>query len=67
MARRRADTEYVTTSRAAAILGIKKPTLIRWINSGRLPVPEVDPRNGYYLWKISDLEAIRMILKEMQS
>ena len=35
-----------------------------WVKNGKIPPPEVDPSNGYYLWKMGDVDAIRNILLE---
>jgi DNA-binding transcriptional MerR regulator len=66
---RRSPAEYVNSKRAAAILGVQKDTLIKWISRGRISPPERNPSNGYYRWKLTDLEVIRKLLmdKEMSS
>lgn len=60
----RQDQTYLSSARVAGILGISKRTLHNWVKSGKIPPPEVDSSNGYYLWKLSDVDAIRNILVE---
>ncbi len=62
--RLRQEQTYLSSSRVAGILGISKRTLHNWVKSGKIPPPEVDPDNGYYLWRMSDVDAIRNILLE---
>lgn len=56
--------DHLTSARVANILGLSKRTLHNWVKSGRIPRPEVDTRNGYYMWTLGDVEAIRQMLKE---
>lgn len=56
--------EYMTTARVARILGITKRTLHNWIKAGKVPAPEVNPENGYLLWKMSDVDVARNALTE---
>ena len=62
--RSRQEQIYLTSVRVAGILGISKRTLHNWVKNGKIPPPEVDPSNGYYLWKMGDVDAIRNILLE---
>ncbi len=62
--RLRQDQTYLSSARIAGILGISKRTLHNWVKCGKIPAPEVDQSNGYYLWKVSDLDSIRNILQE---
>ena len=63
-ARRKSYPDYLTTARAAAVLGTTKRTLHNWVSSGRIPKPSVNPANGYYCWTLSDIEVVRALLKE---
>lgn len=55
---------YLTSARAAKILGTNKRTLHNWIQKQRIPAPEIDPKNGYYLWTLADIDAARIVLAE---
>jgi DNA-binding transcriptional MerR regulator len=55
----RVPADYFTSARVARILGITKRTLLNWVKSGKIPTPEVNPKNGYLLWTIADVEAVR--------
>ena len=39
-----AESEYCTIAEAAQLLRVSKPTVARWIDSGRLPAKRVGPR-----------------------
>lgn len=56
--------EYLTTHRAARILGVSKRTLHFWIQAGKVPAPPADPENGYLRWTMADIEAVRTVLRE---
>ena len=56
--------EYLSSSRAARVLGVSKRTLLNWVNSDLVPKPEVNPTNGYLLWTTADIEAARMARME---
>jgi DNA-binding transcriptional MerR regulator len=60
----RGQVEYLSSARVARILDVSKRTLLNWVNSGKVPTPEVNPVNGYLLWTMSDVEAIRTVLQE---
>ncbi len=60
----RLDYQLLTSAKVAVMLGISKRTLHNWVKAGKIPPPEVDPSNGYYRWKLSDLDSIRNILLE---
>lgn len=38
------ETEYVSLSEAAELLGVSKPTVSRWIRDGHLPAQRIGPR-----------------------
>jgi DNA-binding transcriptional MerR regulator len=57
-------TNYITSARAARILGITKRTLHNWVKAGRIPPPEVNPDNGYLQWTMADVETVRNVLTE---
>ena len=57
-------TEFLTTARAARILGVSKRTLHNWIKAGKVPPPEVNPENGYLQWTMSDVAVVRNALME---
>ena len=46
------------------MLGISKRTLHNWVKSGKIPPPEIDASNGYYRWRMGDVDAVRNILLE---
>ena len=56
--------DYLSSCRAARVLGVSKRTLLNWVNSGLVPKPEVNPTNGYLLWTTADIEAARMARME---
>jgi len=56
--------ERLTTTQVARALGISKRTLHNRIKAGKLTPPEVDPRNGYFIWTMTDLEMTRKALEE---
>lgn len=62
--RSRREHLYLKSAKVAPMLGISKRTLHNWVKSGKIPPPEVDASNGYYLWKMADVDAIRNILLE---
>ena len=59
-----AEAGYLNSARVANILGTTKRTLHNWIQSGKIPAPDVNPENGYYRWTMAEIEGIRMILQE---
>lgn len=64
MAKQRVEAQFLTSSQVAAMLGLSKRNLHYWVKSGKIPQPEVNPKNGYFLWTVSEVEAIRNILRE---
>jgi excisionase family DNA binding protein len=62
--RTRYEPQYLTTAQVANALGISKRTLHNRIKAGKLTAPEVDPGNGYFLWKPADVETLRKLLEE---
>jgi hypothetical protein len=60
-------TEYLSSCRAARVLGVSKRTLLNWINSGLVAKPDVNPTNGYLLWTTADIEAARIARMEDRS
>jgi len=40
------------------MFGVSKRALIKWIETGRIPPPEQDPRNGFYRWTLTDIQLI---------
>jgi DNA-binding transcriptional MerR regulator len=56
--------DYLSSCRAARVLGVSKRTLLNWINAGVVPKPEVNPTNGYLLWTTADIEAARIARME---
>src|SRR3954469_22004822 len=50
------DCPYYTIAQAMAVLGVSRPTLWRWIRSGKLPAYKVGPRSTRI--KRVDLEAV---------
>jgi predicted site-specific integrase-resolvase len=56
--------EFLTTARAARILGVSKRTLHNWIKAGKVPPPEINPENGYLQWTMSDVAVVRNVLME---
>ena len=57
-------SNYITSGRAARILGITKRTLHNWVKAGRIPGPEVNPDNGYLQWTLADVDTARHVLTE---
>jgi hypothetical protein len=64
--RRRSSTHF-TSHRAARILQVSKKTLHNWVNSGKVSKPDTNPENGYLLWTMGDIDAIRIQLGERES
>ena len=60
----RGQIDYLSSARVARILQVSKRTLLNWVHSGKVPTPEVNPANGYLLWTMSDVEAVRTALQE---
>lgn len=58
--------EFLTTARVARIVGVSKRTIHNWLKSGKIPEPEMNPENRYYLWTMADVETIRRIQEEEQ-
>ncbi len=58
---RKKQTRYFTSAAVAKILGLDKRTLHNHIKAGKLPMPDVDPSNGYFRWTEGDIAAIRAI------
>lgn len=59
--------EYLSSCRAARVLGVSKRTLLNWVNAGLVAKPEVNPTNGYLLWTTADIEAARIARMEERS
>ncbi len=55
---------FLTSAQVAAAIGVSKRTLHNWIKSGKIVVPETNPDNGYYRWRLADVEAVRSRLRE---
>jgi DNA-binding transcriptional MerR regulator len=62
--RSRPEYGIYTSAKVALMLGISKRTLHNWVKAGKIPPPEVNSSNGYYHWKLGDVDAIRNILHE---
>jgi len=62
--RPRRENVYLTSAKVAPMLGISKRTLHNWVKSGKIPPPEIDASNGYYRWRMGDVDAVRNILLE---
>jgi DNA-binding transcriptional MerR regulator len=58
----RTDSQNITTEQVAKILGISKKTLKTWLQSGKVPEPDRNPKNNYRIWTLADVDAIRRIL-----
>ena len=56
--------DYLSSCRAARVLGVSKRTLLNWVNLGLVSKPEVNPTNGYLLWTTADIEAARIARME---
>lgn len=63
---RRQIPTHFTSHRAARILQISKKTLHNWVNSGKVSKPSTNPENGYLLWTMPDIDAIRIQLREKE-
>ncbi len=64
MAIRAAGPDYLSSARAARVLGVSKRALLNWVNAGLVPKPEINPVNGYLLWTMADIEAVRIARME---
>ena len=62
MADYRSDSQKITTEQVANILGVSKRTLKTWLQNGKVPEPERNPKNNYRVWSLAEVEAIRRIL-----
>ena len=58
----RPDYRNITTEQVAKILGISKRTLKTWLQNGRVPEPDRNPKNNYRIWTLADVDALRLIL-----
>jgi excisionase family DNA binding protein len=58
----RADLQTITTEQVAKILGVSKRTLKTWLQNGKVPEPQRNPKNNYRIWTLADVEAVRRIL-----
>ncbi len=67
MAGRATRPEYLSSARAARVLGVSKRALLNWVNAGLVPKPEINPMNGYLLWTTADIEAVRISRMEERS
>jgi excisionase family DNA binding protein len=48
----------VSTAEAAAILGLERSTVLRWVREGRIaPAMKVSGKTGTYLFRRADVEA----------
>lgn len=50
--------QYLKSHQVARMFGVSKRALIKWIETGRIPPPEQDPRNGFYRWTLTDIQLI---------
>ena len=64
MVHKHEEADYLSSARVANILGTTKRTLHNWIHTGKIPVPDVNPENGYYRWTMPEVESLRMILRD---
>jgi DNA-binding transcriptional MerR regulator len=62
MSANRADSEHITTEQVATILGVSKRTLKTWLQIGKVPEPQRNPKNNYRIWTLADVDALRRIL-----
>lgn len=51
------------TPDVAALFGVTRKTLYRWIAEGKIPEPARDPDNGWPVWQQPELDAIARVLK----
>jgi DNA-binding transcriptional MerR regulator len=58
----RTDSRTITTEQVAKILGVSKKTLKTWLQNGKVPEPDRNPKNNYRIWTLADVDAIRRIL-----
>lgn len=49
--------EYISTAKAAEILGIDRGTLVKWSDKKKIPV-YYNPMNNYRMYKPEDLQKI---------
>jgi hypothetical protein len=40
------------------MFGVSKRAVIKWIETGKVPPPAVDPANGYYRWTLTDIQLL---------
>jgi hypothetical protein len=45
---------------------MSKRTLHNRIKAGKVTPPEVDPKNGYFIWTLADLELARKLLEDTE-
>ena len=62
MADYRSASQKITTEQVANILGVSKRTLKTWLQNGKVPEPERNPKNNYRVWSLAEVDAIRRIL-----
>jgi excisionase family DNA binding protein len=54
------EEDLIGTAEATRILSVDKTTITRWVAAGRLtPALKLPRRNGAYLFKRSDVEALK--------
>ena len=51
------SSQFITIKNVATILGVSKPTLRNWDNSGKLKAHR-HPFNNYRVYKIEDIEKV---------
>ena len=67
MPRKRERKERLTSTQAAAALGVTRQTLHNWVKAGKVASPDSDVTKGYFRWTPGEVESIRMALNRKES
>jgi DNA-binding transcriptional MerR regulator len=55
---------YLSTQQVANSLQVSKATIKNWLKSRTIEEPPRHPANGYRLWTLTDVESIRVQMRE---
>jgi excisionase family DNA binding protein len=52
---------FMSTKKAAKLLGVSRQTLYNWLNDAKIPEPQRHPRTGHLQWQPQDIQRIRLL------